>query len=1842
MKRTNGLAAALVALFLLGPARSGHAQSSVIDSTLGFESPSAWQVAGGTGTLSSVAPLTQGTAALRMSGSGSRRIRSGGLVLGTVGTKLTLETALQSAAAGWETIGVVLEIPAANIYWQDLGTKSLSGAGAGQVKSFEWTLPAAVRTALGANKAVNINVVFNGNQAFVLDHLDVGLVPPALPPLPPTPPSSTSCQHDDLEVVDVQGDFRDIWAGREDVATGKRTDAFPEFTLRFNRAVETERISVYLAGLTTGTQDAPSDCLGGVSGHSLHSVPLSIEHVTGSWGVDLHDVAQRAPLDFNVVAFEDVSSIPDARGAVLAGRNVTLQNFSVNQGSQRPIGLVVGGTFRGTNGTIKGDLARGATAPVLQSVTLAGTQRLTLPIDIPELKARLGAASRSFLALGAPGSVTLNGTQLKLTGSDPALNVFALSAATLTQARTIQFATPSGASVLVNVRGDRVSVTNAQISLGNAARGAVLWNFAEAQALELKSVSFQGSALAPLAVATVNFGNFEGTLVARSVVGTMEFHDFPLTSWESFGGSNYSDTLTFKPLARLRAGCEYQLVIDPFPATPDGGCMAEGFIQPFLVEDGRQTAFDRDMEERRFQRKPNLPAFFTAKLGINTPVEDVFDRYADTFGFRSGLDELVPALSNAPYPGDPARDVRHFRQTFRGVPVDGYGYLVVEEGGLFRSAAGQWLPNLDISTTPARTEQQAITAALAKVNPATKPWLLNPPKAAAPRGELLLKPRSYDPKLPNVRLVWRVNFSGIPEAKYADVDATTGSVIFVQPGRAGITPCSGFNPATAVLDHQEERTVKVPFDSATSLDRTDLEVGIWKQGGSSQYESFNIKDPLPLRTRFAGDRPGLPRLTEFVCAGADEDTKNVAAAQWSIQDTNAMFLENFGWKGLRGPIELSPPALLVTVYDPTSPVATEFQYPDANQPDEIHVRANELFFSNLAHEYAHGVSLYTRADRVLASRELRAESGSLEEAYADIMASLSAQHAVPDGSFDPWCISVLGTGCDRDMRAPESSLAPLPDTYLGPRWKPIEDECVQSNHYCYIHENSTVVSHWFYTLVHGRSGTEVNDLGCSASVTPLSADPDEAMIDAGQIVFDAFSMLDPNAGFLAARAMTGQVAEDLYGAEAKFSVEKAWHAVGVGEGPTPLVMLPEDGATDVEPWLTMFSFSVGSDAGPWVVRYSKDPDFTSSTILSTATAVEIDGVRYAQTGWSLDAGTKYYWQAREGTDSATGWDKCNTFTASFTTSAKPVNLKVPAKVEDDGYYLTDNLGRVSWEPTRGATHYEALLLEDDGDDGCAHPADEWTKVFGKTVYLGNSFDQDDGLDPDLPVLGRELELDPDHTYHLFVRAMDLGREGTCNHFEVRKLKLLPFELLSPLHFDTIPYNSGGPFVFTPSEGAVRYEIVIECAPPSGGGFQEVRREVVDADSVVLDSDGNVEHTLGDKSVTTLQGECSWRVEAFHETGDSRRGWDPGRPFLTSHAHYWNAAEQIIQGTTDSGVHAPLSGNVVPVAVVFRSGDPWFTQTCLKIGPNVAGMQWWFGPGSYTSIPDSEIQFWEADPTSTEEYQFCTPEAFVEETMRLVVVPYSNVIRGNFYGFGEQTEFRMKVSDCGDVGDACCTSGDPCVDGALCNGTKCVDCGGANEPCCTGHRCDNSLLNCEGTTCRSCGKVNEPCCTSGTACSNGTTCDANKCSYCGGFQAECCSGSKCLTPNTTCSDDNRCTMGKSCNEQVYAGSNQFESFTVDMGKTSGHPTLWVNTLDVADEIVVKYQDQQVFTTGCWGTNSRAQKCDGGLGWTACCSGFGLCGIQFSYGPGTSTELTVEVTPNCEGTSDTLWEFKMSCP
>jgi tetratricopeptide (TPR) repeat protein len=94
----------------------------------------------------------------------------------------------------------------------------------------------------------------------------------------------------------------------------------------------------------------------------------------------------------------------------------------------------------------------------------------------------------------------------------------------------------------------------------------------------------------------------------------------------------------------------------------------------------------------------------------------------------------------------------------------------------------------------------------------------------------------------------------------------------------------------------------------------------------------------------------------------------------------------------------------------------------------------------------------------------------------------------------------------------------------------------------------------------------------------------------------------------------------------------------------------------------------------------------------------------------------------------------------------------------------------------------------------------------------------------------------------------------------------------------------------------------------------------------------------------------------------------------------------------------------------------------------------------------------------------------------------------------------------------------------------------------------------------------------------------------------------------------------CNEQQISGGDTADQRLIEMGQNAGTFSFFYQTYTVKDQIIVSYEGRQLLDTGCVGSSATTS-------------------LTYS---GNSTQVFVEVIPNCEGSTGTSWTYTASCP
>ncbi|HEX8825117.1 MAG TPA: choice-of-anchor A family protein, partial [Archangium sp.] len=241
--------------------------------------------------------------------------------------------------------------------------------------------------------------------------------------------------------------------------------------------------------------------------------------------------------DYNLFLLKDYSGGRLIKGKVAAGGNITLDNFSVGEAlpdDNVSNTLVAGGNLTLTAGSVHGATWYGGSYTPKWSVNI---KRGPLTQGTPPDFVLRGFAERftDLLALSSRlATQPVNGkTQrqkwgaLDLTGTDPCLNVFEVTASDFNEVSARNINVPTGSFALVNIRGTASTPLKGGFNASINPR-RVLYNFVDATRLEARDFGLLGTVLAPKADLVFNNGGWTGGIYAVSLNGNASGNLAPL------------------------------------------------------------------------------------------------------------------------------------------------------------------------------------------------------------------------------------------------------------------------------------------------------------------------------------------------------------------------------------------------------------------------------------------------------------------------------------------------------------------------------------------------------------------------------------------------------------------------------------------------------------------------------------------------------------------------------------------------------------------------------------------------------------------------------------------------------------------------------------------------------------------------------------------------------------------------------------------------------------------------------------------------------------------------------------------------------------------------------------------------------------------------------------------------------------------------------------------------------------------------------------------------------------------------------------------------------------------
>jgi choice-of-anchor A domain-containing protein len=231
--------------------------------------------------------------------------------------------------------------------------------------------------------------------------------------------------------------------------------------------------------------------------------------------------------DVNVIVLNDATAEgADVEGRMYVAHDAYFPNYAIGTRMAPDAAradLVVGNDLYFGGGAVpNGRICYGAVLERGDASSLGGYHN-EVPIDFAAVEQEMTADSTSLAALAANGTAK-TGLEVVFTGTDATLNVFEVQALDLARMTSMTISAPASSTVLINIRGETVSLQNFGFTLIGVAREHVLYNLPEATTLTMSGVGIQGSLLAPFADLTFANGNIDGQLVVRNFSGSGESH----------------------------------------------------------------------------------------------------------------------------------------------------------------------------------------------------------------------------------------------------------------------------------------------------------------------------------------------------------------------------------------------------------------------------------------------------------------------------------------------------------------------------------------------------------------------------------------------------------------------------------------------------------------------------------------------------------------------------------------------------------------------------------------------------------------------------------------------------------------------------------------------------------------------------------------------------------------------------------------------------------------------------------------------------------------------------------------------------------------------------------------------------------------------------------------------------------------------------------------------------------------------------------------------------------------------------------------------------------------------
>jgi len=219
----------------------------------------------------------------------------------------------------------------------------------------------------------------------------------------------------------------------------------------------------------------------------------------------------------NVFTVRDfTASSSDVEGAIVAGGNVTIQNYAVNEKNHAAFGgyaIAAGGNIALQSGSINnGKTYAGGTTSLKNAAATPGTT--VNPLDFAAAAQQFKDIAAGLSVVASTGTVTRQYSANRVTGSGKGgIDVFNINAGFFDGGNNWELAglTP-GQTLIFNISGKQGGFNQGNIGFGPLDGYNVLFNFFEAESVNVNNIV--GTVLAPYATVQSGWGVINGQVIA--------------------------------------------------------------------------------------------------------------------------------------------------------------------------------------------------------------------------------------------------------------------------------------------------------------------------------------------------------------------------------------------------------------------------------------------------------------------------------------------------------------------------------------------------------------------------------------------------------------------------------------------------------------------------------------------------------------------------------------------------------------------------------------------------------------------------------------------------------------------------------------------------------------------------------------------------------------------------------------------------------------------------------------------------------------------------------------------------------------------------------------------------------------------------------------------------------------------------------------------------------------------------------------------------------------------------------------------------------------------------------